>query len=456
MKKRTPLRLDMRHWIAVSEAAARGALLKRAPKRSSGRSSAPGERGPAETAVCAYLDRIAAREAAIGAWAWLEEPDRVIAAARTADSLEPIGLLHGRAIGVKDVIDSADMQTAYGSAIYASHRPASDAACVAALRAAGVIILGKTTTTEFAAIHPGRTVNPHDPARTPGGSSSGSAAAVADRMVWGALGTQTAGSVIRPASFCGVVGYKPTFGTISRAGMKPLSEFTDTIGVFARDVAAAGWLVAVAGDRPELACLAPISANPRIGLCRTPYWEQAEAPAREALSRAAERLRAAGAALSDVALPASCDRLAEAGMAILVREARQGLGYELHDARDLVSVELRELLARDDPSNPAPYDAARRLAIECRRLVADAVFSRYDAVLTLSAPGEAPVGLASTGSPIFNHLWTLLHLPCVNVPGLAGPSGMPIGVQLVGPLGGDAALLSIAEWVRQLFSDGER
>jgi amidase len=348
------------------------------------------------------------------------------------------------------------MPTAYGSTIYTGHRPASDAACVAALRAAGAIILGKTTTTEFAAIHPGKTVNPHDPARTPGGSSSGSAAAVADGMVWGALGTQTAGSVIRPASFCGVVGYKPTFGTISRAGIKPLSEFTDTIGVFARSVAAAAWLVAAAGDRPELARLAPIPENPRIGLCQTPYWEQAEAAAREALSRASERLRVAGADLLGVVLPAPCEGLAEAGMAILIREARQGLGYELQNARDLVSVELRELLARDDPSNPAPYDAARRLALECRGLVDDAVFSRCDAILTLSAPGEAPVGLASTGSPVFNHLWTLLHLPCVNVPGLSGPSGMPIGVQLVGPRGGDAALLSIAEWARQILPDEGR
>jgi amidase len=406
--------------------------------------------------VRSYLDRIAAREAVIGAWAWLEEPGMVISAARSADSLEPTGPLHGRAIGVKDVIDTAAMPTAYGSTIYAGHRPACDAACVASLRAAGAIILGKTTTTEFAAIHPGKTVNPHDPARTPGGSSSGSAAAVADGMVWGALGTQTAGSVIRPASFCGVVGYKPTFGTISRAGMKPLSEFTDTIGVFARSVAAAGWLVATAGDRPELSRLGPLAANPRIGLCRTPYWEQAEAAAREALSTAAERLRAAGAVLSDVVLPAPCDGLAEAGMAILIREARQGLAHELLNARDLVSEELRELLARDDPGNPAPYDAARRLVVECRGLVEDAVFSRYDAILTLSAPGEAPVGLALTGSPVFNHLWTLLHLPCVNVPGLSGPSGMPIGVQLVGARGGDAALLSIAEWLGQLLPDGER
>ncbi|MBI2963392.1 MAG: amidase, partial [Deltaproteobacteria bacterium] len=270
----------------------------------------------------AHLERIAAREATIGAWAWLEAPDRAIAAARAADAVEPSSAVHGRAIGVKDVIDTADMPTAYGSPIYAGHRPAADAACVAALRAAGAIILGKTATTEFAAIHPARSVIPHVPARTPGGSSSGSAAAVADGMVWAALGTQTAGSVIRPASFCGVVGYKPTFGTISRAGMKPLSEFTDTIGVFARGVAEAGWVVAAAGNRPELSRLEPVPSKPRIGLCRTPHWEQAEAAAADALATAADHLRAAGAVLSDLALPAPCAGLAEAGMTILIREAR--------------------------------------------------------------------------------------------------------------------------------------
>jgi Asp-tRNA(Asn)/Glu-tRNA(Gln) amidotransferase A subunit family amidase len=172
------------------------------------------------------------------------------------------------------------------------------------------------------------------------------------------------------------------------------------------------------------------------------------------LATAAERLRAAGAVLSDLALPAPCTGLAEAGMTILIREARQGLAHELRSAPDQVSAGLRELLARDDPANPAPYDTARWLAVECRGLVEDAAFSGCDAILTLSAPGEAPIGLASTGSPVFNHPWTLLHLPCVNVPGLSGPSGMPIGVQLVGARGGDVALLRIAEWARQVLSEG--
>ncbi len=399
----------------------------------------------------AYLDRIAAREAEIHAWAWLE-PDRALAEARAADAA-PTGLaLHGRVIGVKDVIDTADMPTAYGSPIYEGHRPTWDAACVAALRAAGAIILGKTATTEFAAIHPARTVNPHDPDRTPGGSSSGSAAAVADGMVWAALGTQTAGSVIRPAAFCGVVGYKPTFGTVNRAGLKPLSEFTDTIGVLARTVADAASVIAAAGGRPELRRLGTPPSSPRIGLCRTPYWEQAEASAREALAAAAERFRAAGAVVVDCELPAGCADLADAGMRILVREARQALAHELRSDPFRVSALLRELLERDDPDDPAPYDAARRLATECRMLVEDAVFSRFDVVLTPSTPGEAPIGLGSTGSPVFNHLWSVLHVPCVTLPGLLGPSGMPVGVQLVGPRGGDAALLAAAGWAERALS----
>jgi amidase len=407
--------------------------------------------GHAEAVVRAYLDRIAAREAEIHAWAWLE-PDRALAAARAADAASPTLPLHGRAIGVKDVIDTADMPTGYGSPIYEGHRPAWDAACVAALRAAGGIILGKTATTEFAAIHPAGTVNPHDPARTPGGSSSGSAAAVADGMVWAALGTQTAGSVIRPAAFCGVVGYKPTFGTVNRAGLKPLSEFTDTIGVLARTVADAASVVAAAAGRPELRRLGTPPARPRIALCRTPYWEQAEAPAREALAAAAERFRAAGAVVVDCELPAACAGLADAGIRILVREARQALAHELRTDPHRVSAGLRELLERDDPDDPAPYDAARRLATECLMLVEDAVFSACDAILTPSTPGEAPVGLASTGSPVFNHLWSVLHVPCVNLPGLLGPSDMPVGVQLVGPRGGDAALLAVAEWAERALS----
>jgi amidase len=399
----------------------------------------------------AYLDRIEMRETLVRAWAWLEI-DGALAAAQAADRVGNGGLLHGRAIGVKDVIDTADMPTAYGSQIYQGHRPASDAACVAALRTAGAIILGKTMTTEFAAIHPAATLNPHDPARTPGGSSSGSAAAVADGMVWAALGTQTAGSVIRPASFCGVVGYKPTFGTINRAGMKPLSEFTDTIGVFAREVAHAAEVVAIAGERPELMRLGPPPRRARIALCRTPYWEQAEPAARAALANAAARLSAAGADVIERALPPRCARLSDAGMTILVREARQGLAHELRISRQRVSPDLKDLLARDDAADTAPYDAARALAIECRVLVENQVFSECDAILTPSAPGEAPLGLTSTGSPIFNHLWTLLHLPCVNVPGLTGPSGMPVGVQLVGARGSDAALLAIAEWAQRLLS----
>lgn len=406
----------------------------------------------AETAMRRYLARIAERERRIGAWACVD-PDRALAAARAADAAPAGGPLHGRAVGVKDVIDTADMPTAYGSPIYDGHRPAADAACVAALRKAGAVVMGKTATTEFAAIHPPRTVNPHDPARTPGGSSSGSAAAVADGMCWAALGTQTAGSTIRPAAFCGVVGYKPSFGTVSRAGLKPLSEFTDTIGVVARTVADAGLVVAAMAERPELAIDAtPPARPPRIALCRTAYWDQAEPAGRDALAEAADRLRAAGAEVAARDLPATCAGLADAGMTILVREARLGFGHELATAPDLISPELRELLARDAAFDLAAYDAARALAVRCRTEVAAGVLAEHDAILTLSAAGEAPVGLTSTGSPVFNHPWTLLHLPCVNVPGLVGPAGMPVGVQLVGRLGDDAGLLRLAQWAQTVLA----
>lgn len=404
-----------------------------------------------EDLMRAYLDRIAEREATIGAWEWLD-PDRALAAARAADAARPLSPLHGVPVGIKDVIDTADMPTAYGSPIYAGHQPPWDAACVALLRRAGAVVMGKTVTTEFAAIHPGKTRNPRDPSRTPGGSSSGSAAAVADGMVWAALGTQTAGSTIRPASFCGVVGYKPTYGTISRTGMKPLAESLDTIGAFARTPRDAGWLVAAMSDRPELRIDGEIPDRPRLALCRTPHWDQASPAAQNVLAEAAWRLTAAGASMTERELPRECDGLTEAAMTILLRDARQGFAHELRTAPDQVSQALRDLLSRDLEGDPRPYDEAQALAARCRLLVEQEVFGDFDAILTLSAADEAPVGLSSTGALVFNHLWTLLHVPCVNVPGLLGLSGVPIGVQLIGPRRGDANLLRIAQWAQEVLA----
>ena len=373
--------------------------------------------------------------------------------AQALDGIAPAdrsGLLFGVPVGIKDIFDTADMPTEYGSPIYAGHEPRADAACVAALKRAGALIVGKTVTTEFAAMHPGATINPHDPARTPGGSSSGSAAAVAAGMVPAALGTQTVGSIVRPAAFCGVIGYKPTFNLINRAGLKPLSESTDTIGVLADRVDTAARFVAAMSARPALAEPDQTDSPPRLAVVETPAWPEATDDARAALEDAAQRLREAGADVEPIDLPASFDGLQHAGRQIFVREAAAALGHEVAVAPDLLSDEMRELVGLGSAVAAADYDAAQALAMECRRLSRD-TFAGYDAILALSAPGEASEGLSSTGSPSFNGLWTLLHVPCINLPGLVGSADLPIGVQLVGAAGGDAALLRTARWAEGMI-----
>src|SRR5690348_7958417 len=260
----------------------------------------------AEELAAAYIDRIEAREAVVGAWQYFDR-EGALAAARRRDAEPPRGQLHGIPIAVKDLIDTVDIPTAYGSPIYRGHRPAADASCVALARAAGAIVIGKTVTTEFACFTPGKTANPRNPAHTPGGSSSGSAAAVADRMAPLAFGTQTAGSVIRPAAFCGIVGYKPSFGTIPRAGVKMLCDSLDTVGTMARNVADAAFFAGVVAGRPELRDIAFPSAlqgaPPGFGLYRTPMWVEAEPATVRALDHARAALERAGASVTDVPFP---------------------------------------------------------------------------------------------------------------------------------------------------------
>ena len=255
-------------------------------------------RTTSEVAVGACLARIAEREDVVRAWAFLD-PDLALAQARACDTATaPVGPLHGVPVGIKDIFDTADMPTGMGSPIYAGHRPAADAAAVAMLRAAGAVILGKTVTAEFAGTHPGATTNPHDPARTPGGSSQGSAAGVADGMVPVALGTQTGGSVLRPSSYCGIVGFKPSFGTFNRAGIKFAAESLDTIGLHARNLEDVVLLRDVlTGRNPD--GIAPFDKSPRIGVCRTPLWHLAEPETVAAVEDAAEAIRRAGAAVQD-------------------------------------------------------------------------------------------------------------------------------------------------------------
>ncbi len=371
----------------------------------------------AEALIRACLDRIAAREPEVGAWAHVD-PDQALAEARARDQATTRGPLHGIPIG-----------TAYGSRAYHGFRPGADAACVALARDAGAVVLGKTVTTEFAALSPGKTRNPHNTAHTPGGSSSGSAAGVADFMVPLAFGTQTAGSIIRPASFCGVVGYKPSFGLVAISGTKALAPSLDTVGGFARDVADIALFIAALTGRPELVPKAP-AARPRIGVYIA------------ALDDARERLARAGAKVAERPAFAAFDRLVPAQLAIMGHEMARNLAWERVNRGNEVMPRTAALFAEGLAITPAAYDEARRCAAAARAQLAE-FFGDFDAMLVPAAPGEAPPA-ATTGDPVFNRPWTLLHVPCITLPGRRGPAGLPVGVQLVGPPHGDAALLAVA------------
>lgn len=393
--------------------------------------------------VEACLARINEREARIGAWTYLDA-EAALAQARACDRSPARGPLHGVPVGIKDIIDTCDMPTSYGSAIYTGHQPTWDASCVALLRAAGAVILGKTVTTEFAMYTPGKTANPHNPAHTPGGSSSGSAAAVADGMVPLALGSQTAGSIIRPASFCGVVGYKPTHGQFPLAGIKAVSQTLDTLGGFARSVDDLALLRAAFIAAP--ATLPTLGHPPRIGLYRTPQWSQATSDTQDVLESTGKHLAAAGAAVADLDLAPDFADLVAAQETIQVFEGKRCCAYELAHHREQLSPKLLELLESGANPSYTAYADAVALAERCRRLL-EAVFNTHDVLLVPSAPGEAPAGLDATGNPLFNRMWTLLHVPAVNLPGRAGSNGLPVGVQVIGPLGQDDRLLSIAAWM---------
>jgi Asp-tRNA(Asn)/Glu-tRNA(Gln) amidotransferase A subunit family amidase len=374
--------------------------------------------------------------------------------AHALDSLGTAGLLHGLPIAVKDLFDTFDMPSSYGSPIYADHRPAWDAACVAVARAAGAIVVGKTVTTEFATFHPGPTRNPRNLQHTPGGSSSGSAAAVADWMVPLAFGTQTAGSIMRPAAFCGVVGYKPTFGMVTRVGVKMISDTLDTVGALARSVPDVALLVAAVTDRHELLIDGPTADVPRIGLCRTYEWNRAQPETVALLEDAGKRLRAAGASVRDAALPPPFAGLAEAQTAIMVFEVAKSLAYENLAHRKQLSADMTRMIDAGLAVSPQQYDAARSLTRACRAMLPQ-IFSEFDVLLAPSTAGEAPVGIAATGDPLFNRIWTLLHVPVVHVPVADGPHGLPVGVTIAGAVGSDRTTLRAADWIHARLRGSE-
>lgn len=396
-----------------------------------------------EKLVAACLERIAARDGELAAWIYVIA-DAALAQARALDRQAPQGPLHGIPVGIKDIIDTADMPTEHGSPIYRGNRPRADASAVALLRQAGCVILGKTATAEFANLHPPATRNPRNPAHTPGGSSSGSAAAVADHMVPFALGTQTGGSMIRPAAFCGVVGLKPSFGTINRTGVKPVSDSLDTLGIFANTVEDAALALSVlSGLRaPDFSA----KASPRIGFVRTSRWKDADAATHTALASAASRLAAAGVDVKDAELPPAAEALFDAQGLVMDFEAARALAWEQAHHHDAISATLRARLKRGWAVSREQYDDARQIARDARRQFAD-LMRGFDLLLTPSAKGEAPRGLASTGDALFNRIWTLLGVPCITLPCGIGPQGLPLGIQLVAAYGQDTALLARAQWV---------
>ncbi|HET8997261.1 MAG TPA: amidase, partial [Acetobacteraceae bacterium] len=317
---------------------------------------------------------------------------------------------------------------------------------VAWARAAGAVVMGKTVTTEFATRRPGATTNPANPEHTPGGSSSGSAAGVAAGFFPIAYGTQTAGSVIRPAAYCGVVGYKPSFGTINRFGMKLMADSLDTVGVMARSVAdCALFAGAVSGRDLGDPVVKPLNA-PRIGICRSPSWNQAGAETQGLLDRVASALGRAGAALSERELPAEYNTLEQAHPIVMNSESARALGWELAHHRDGISPELLERLEFGLAQPDAVLAEAYAVFARTQRGFPVAM-EGLDVLVTPSAPGEAPKGIAWTGDPAFNYLWTSLHVPCVTVPAGEGPNGLPLGIQIVGRLGEDRAVLAWAQWV---------
>jgi Asp-tRNA(Asn)/Glu-tRNA(Gln) amidotransferase A subunit family amidase len=389
----------------------------------------------AEELVRRCLGGIAEREPEVQAWEALDA-ETALAEARRIDALRDRPPLCGLPVGIKDLIDTADLPTAYGSSIHRGHQPSRDAECVRRLREAGAIVLGKTVTTEFAVYTPGKTRNPRDPSRTPGGSSSGSAAAVADGMVPAALGSQTAGSVIRPASYCGVIGFKPTWGLLPLEGVHPLAPSLDTLGLFVRALDDLPLLVSVLSASP----MQIRAARPRLGLCRTEAWPRAADETRRAIEKAADSLGA-----RDVDPGATFAGLIDAQIAIMGAEAAEMLGGE---PEERLSPKLREFLREGRNVTTERLRAAREQAQRCRREL-DQTFETVDALLTPAATGEAPEGLGATGDPIFCRIWTLLGVPCLSLPVLKGPAGLPIGLQIVGRRGHDAALLAAAAWVEQ-------
>ena len=403
------------------------------------------------TAAC--LARIAARDEAVQAWAHLD-PNLALSQARAADALQAkgakLGVLHGVPVGIKDIIDTIDWPTEHGTPIFNGRRPSRDAEVVTRLKAAGAVIMGKTVTTELAFFSPGKTRNPHNPAHTPGGSSSGSAAAVADFQVPLALGSQTAGSIIRPASYCGVIGFKPTFGTVSTAGVLTQSPPLDTIGGYAREIPDVALLIEAMGGPVTLGNSSPVEQGghgaPRFAFVKSAAWTIGDEAMHSAFEALATRM---GGAIEETELPSVFETTGGLQRAVQFHDIAVNYGPLLDANPDQISAKLVQVINEGRKVTACEYGVACARREGLYRAL-DGIFARFDAIFTPSAGGAAPEGLGSTGSPAFNFLWTYLGCPAISVPILKA-DGLPLGVQLVGPRGNDAQLLAAAQWLSDKF-----
>jgi len=393
-----------------------------------------------EAAITQSLEAIGAHDKTIGAFVCRAETVRAASA----------GPLRGIAVAIKDIIDTSDLPTEMGSPIYKGWQPRADAPVVAMLRQAGATIVGKTTTTAFAALDPTATLNPRNPNHTPGGSSSGSAAAVAAGMIPLALGTQTGGSVIRPASFCGVAAIKPSFRLLPTVGVKCYSWTLDTVGLFAAGVKDLAHGLSAMTNRPELLPGAAMQ-TPRIGVVTQDFAGAPEAAGGEALRIAVKAAERAGASVRALALPDIVAQAWRIQPTVQEFEAHQALAWEYLTHYDAMPPLLRAKLDETAGIVPAAYDEARGIARRARGALAD-IFKDIDVLLTFSAPGAPPKGLASTGDPRFNRLWTLMGVPCVSIPAYVADGGLPVGVQVIARFGDDAGALAAARFVEEALA----
>ena len=398
-----------------------------------------------EAVVRDCIARIGARDDVVKAWVNFN-PDLAIAQAHALDRGAKRGPLHGVPVGIKDIIDTFDMPTEMGSPIYRGHRPPADASCVALLRRAGALIFGKTVTCEFAGMAPGVTTNPHNAAHTPGGSSSGSAAAVADHMVPVALGTQTGGSVLRPSSYCGIFGFKPTYNTFNKMGVWPAADSIDTIGLHARSIDDLELITAVLRMQTPQSPR-KLDSAPRIGLCRTDIWDSAQPETKAAVEGAAAALGKAGATVSEITLPVAFKGMhAVARSTINFVERAACMAFLWDNRRDALSPQMRRYVEGGQKTSREEYVEAFRRLDECRATLSS-IFDKVDALLVPCVPGEAPRGLEFTGDANMQAIWTALHTPSMTLPTHRGPNNLPVGIQIVGQRYEDDRLLACARWI---------